>query len=436
MALQEMFPAVANSPATELSAAITDIQTTITLLDASKLPDAPNIATIGVDESAETIKYTGKSVNTLTGVTRGFSGTVAKAWATGVGVARYFTAYDADALRENVTEHSAELVSVNERLSETAMTAPGKSGILYAGVIRNDGTGWKFISDSTHGNINFKTITTTPGHAIQVNFTASRLVGSFTVTPDDTLAGYGITCGASVGDSLALIYCYAPFTGYIDGSGLITGNPWFNGAYTVVPSGDGTGYTVNYDGGNSNPFEKVIVTTTRNSTAPHIGTEIRTARRSSSSVELRAYSDLYGYVYYDGASWKISSSCVANLSASFFDGVLTITHDGMSDTSGEFEYQKVSTELREQLNGSLIHRRISQVSQTQIKVKFYNSTGTLLTTPTTDMRLFFNRPGFKVPHIWNVGAKAFFDFGHALVRPDKLESINGNLWLLGLHQSN
>lgn len=109
MALQEMFPAVANSPATELSAAITDIQTTITLLDASKLPDAPNIATIGVDESAETVRYEGKSGNDLTGVTRGFSGTTAKAWATGVGVARYFTAYDADALRENVTEHSAQL---------------------------------------------------------------------------------------------------------------------------------------------------------------------------------------------------------------------------------------------------------------------------------------------------------------------------------------
>ncbi|OMD32087.1 GDSL-type esterase/lipase family protein [Paenibacillus odorifer] len=110
MAQVEMFAAQANSPATELTAAITDVATTVSVLDASKLPDAPNIATIGVDESAETIKYTGKSGNTLTGVTRGFSGTVAKAWATGVGVARYFTAYDADALRENVTEHSAQLV--------------------------------------------------------------------------------------------------------------------------------------------------------------------------------------------------------------------------------------------------------------------------------------------------------------------------------------
>ncbi|OZQ72141.1 hypothetical protein, partial [Paenibacillus sp. VTT E-133291] len=86
MAQVEMFAAKANSPATELTAAITDVATTVSVLDASKLPDAPNIATIGVDESAETVRYEGKSGNDLTGVTRGFSGTAAKAWATGVGV--------------------------------------------------------------------------------------------------------------------------------------------------------------------------------------------------------------------------------------------------------------------------------------------------------------------------------------------------------------
>lgn len=123
MALQEMFPAIANSPATELSAAITDIQTTITLLDASKLPDAPNIATIGVDETAETVRYEGKSGNDLTGVTRGFSGTAAKAWAVGVGVARYFTAYDADALRENVAEHSTQLAETEQDLVERSYNA-------------------------------------------------------------------------------------------------------------------------------------------------------------------------------------------------------------------------------------------------------------------------------------------------------------------------
>lgn len=108
MAQVEMFPAVANSPATELTAAITDIATTVSVLDASKLPDAPNIATIGVDESAETIKYTSKSGNTLTGVTRGFNDTAAKAWAVGSGVARYFTAYDADAMRGNIEDIVAQ----------------------------------------------------------------------------------------------------------------------------------------------------------------------------------------------------------------------------------------------------------------------------------------------------------------------------------------
>ncbi|WP_419885177.1 hypothetical protein [Paenibacillus sp. B-A-8] len=127
MAQVEMFAAKANSPVTELTAAITDVATTVSVLDASKLPDAPNIATIGVDETAETIKYTGKSGNTLTGVTRGFSGTAAKAWAIGVGVARYFTAYDADALRENVAEHSAELVTVNAQLADISTVLVGVS---------------------------------------------------------------------------------------------------------------------------------------------------------------------------------------------------------------------------------------------------------------------------------------------------------------------
>ncbi|WP_449600293.1 SGNH/GDSL hydrolase family protein [Paenibacillus sp. Marseille-Q9583] len=145
MALQEMFPAVANSPATELSAAITDIQTTITLLDASKLPDAPNIATIGVDETAETVRYKGKSGNDLTGVTRGFSGTVAKAWAVGVGVARYFTAYDADALRGNIEDHSVQLADI-----ATTDFASRAHKMLYhmLSVVNNIGGKATFVGDS------------------------------------------------------------------------------------------------------------------------------------------------------------------------------------------------------------------------------------------------------------------------------------------------
>lgn len=102
MMQQPMYPAVANSPTTETSVAINDTATSIAVLDASKLPAGPNIATIGVDESAETVQYAGKSGNTLTGVVRGFNGTTAKTWPVGTRIARNYTAYDADAARKNI----------------------------------------------------------------------------------------------------------------------------------------------------------------------------------------------------------------------------------------------------------------------------------------------------------------------------------------------
>ncbi|MEK3658178.1 hypothetical protein NSQ29_01285 [Paenibacillus sp. FSL F4-0236] len=106
MPQQTMYPAISNSPQTELSAAITSAVTSIAVVDVTKLPAAPNVLTIGSDESSETILYTGKSGNTLTGCTRGFDGTTSKAWAIGSKVARYYTAYDHEAFRKNLTDLS------------------------------------------------------------------------------------------------------------------------------------------------------------------------------------------------------------------------------------------------------------------------------------------------------------------------------------------
>jgi len=116
LALQPMYPGQVNSPHTELASAIDDEQTTIPLLDASVLPDPPNLATIGTGEDAETILYTGVSGNDLTGVTRGFQG-AAKAWNAGTKVARNFTAYDYDALRQNVEEVAGEVATVQGDVS-------------------------------------------------------------------------------------------------------------------------------------------------------------------------------------------------------------------------------------------------------------------------------------------------------------------------------
>jgi len=109
--LQEvMYPAIINSPQTELAGAINDTVDTFDVLDGSALPDAPNLATIGIDESAETILYTSKVGNTLSGVSRGFQG-VAKSWGSGVKVARMFTEYDYSALQGNITDHETRLTT-------------------------------------------------------------------------------------------------------------------------------------------------------------------------------------------------------------------------------------------------------------------------------------------------------------------------------------
>lgn len=103
-----IYPGMTNSPATTLSAGIAIDATTIPLVDSSVLPAGPNICTIGEigDETAETIYYTGKSGNSLTGVVRGYDTTgsigAAKAWSTGTRVARNFTKLDLDALQDHV----------------------------------------------------------------------------------------------------------------------------------------------------------------------------------------------------------------------------------------------------------------------------------------------------------------------------------------------
>lgn len=110
-----MYPAQVNSPQTELSASISDTAVTIPVVDASLLPAAPNLLVIGTDETAETILFTGKSGNNLTGVTRGVEG-VAKSWTNGAKIARNYTASDYEAMRHNIADHEARLSAAEDDL--------------------------------------------------------------------------------------------------------------------------------------------------------------------------------------------------------------------------------------------------------------------------------------------------------------------------------
>ena len=99
--MANLYKGMAGSPITSLSAVITSTQTSITVDNGSALPDAPNICTIAGDNAQiETVLYIAKSGDILSGITRGIEGT-AKAWPAGTEVARYFTAYDQNAIIQN-----------------------------------------------------------------------------------------------------------------------------------------------------------------------------------------------------------------------------------------------------------------------------------------------------------------------------------------------
>lgn len=104
MSLTTMYPAKNNSPKTTLTTAITAEDTALIVADASVLPAAPNLLVLGTGDDAEIVSYTAISGNVVSGLTRGVKGTTKGAWPVDTIVARNFTAYDADAFRENILD--------------------------------------------------------------------------------------------------------------------------------------------------------------------------------------------------------------------------------------------------------------------------------------------------------------------------------------------
>ena len=96
-----IYPAKSGSPTAYLTAGIVTLDDSISF-DADVLPDAPNLATLGTGATAEVVLYTVKVGNTISSLTRAFSGTTAQTWPTGTAISRRYTSYDHDAFRENI----------------------------------------------------------------------------------------------------------------------------------------------------------------------------------------------------------------------------------------------------------------------------------------------------------------------------------------------
>lgn len=88
-----LYPGIAFSPQALLTDNIGASDTIIPVSDVSCFPEGPNLATIGTDETGETIFYAAKTANALSGCQRGVEGE-ARTWTAGESIGRNFTAKD------------------------------------------------------------------------------------------------------------------------------------------------------------------------------------------------------------------------------------------------------------------------------------------------------------------------------------------------------
>ena len=100
MELITTYPAAVNSKATVTMGVLDQATTIVEVLDATVLPEAPNLLVLGTDQTAETVLMTARENNTLT-IQRAVQG-IAKSWPAGTQIARNFTAKDWDDMRSNV----------------------------------------------------------------------------------------------------------------------------------------------------------------------------------------------------------------------------------------------------------------------------------------------------------------------------------------------
>lgn len=126
-----MYAAQANSPNTELAGDLDTTSREITVVDASVLPAAPFLLTIGYDTAtSETVLVTAAEENTLT-VTRGVDGP-AQIWVAGVKCARIFTAKDLNDIQTNIGAIKTALEDVQEDL--TNLESEKADQIIISGV--------------------------------------------------------------------------------------------------------------------------------------------------------------------------------------------------------------------------------------------------------------------------------------------------------------
>lgn len=167
-----------NNLSTSLATAIDGVTTTVVLADASQFPTSGYVTI-----ELEAIKYTGISVNTLTGVTRGADGTTAVAHIAGTAVFHNIVANHHNSLKEEVKAIETDLGS---RIAFGTDRIRGVAGSVASPTFSFSGDSDTGLFSSAANQISFATNGTE-----KATITSAGFLGLGTSTPSRMFTIYG-----------------------------------------------------------------------------------------------------------------------------------------------------------------------------------------------------------------------------------------------------
>lgn len=337
----------------------------------------------------------------------------------------------------DTTTEEGKALSLGITTAGVPAARDGHSYQFIAGVIRNDGDGWKLIQDATHRPINIdsvETISDSGSGYIRLNYPSfgPNMVATVIAAPDETFASAGFTVGTSVSTTYTDIKIGAPDQQsdyvYYDGSKWISTNGVFSDitfssgkivlkhktisqdalhAISVTPRGPRFEYAVSNDGSSF--------------TANTLRIEVR-----DNSPE---YADS---VFYDGTNWVSQSGVFTDMT--FNNGTLTLTHPSVYTD----QWWRISVTGRGQYDARLA-RAGTPTNNTTVKIEWVDETGNIVTTPTVGMQALVMKGGGRrqlasAPH---TDMKFFVSHGKGSrhVDPATITTVtypSSNIWIYGV----
>jgi len=202
-----MYPPWPYSTPSELAEPISATATQIPVADISAFPPAPNIAVIrDDDENAETILYTLKIGNALSGVTRAYEdGDVARSWDTGVTIATDIAALVIAAMQGNIEIAHSDADKPPVGATQAGLMTPA----MYLKLLGIEPGALNNPHPSTH-----------PAAMIDESTTRRFVSDEWLATVNDFLAGGGGVSLLQIIEDLAHLTFQLAVNGLIDAEGM------------------------------------------------------------------------------------------------------------------------------------------------------------------------------------------------------------------------